>query len=275
MSLTPGSLPRDRQPFAPIDDPAVISWERSHPSPPRGRGGHPRARVDYRDASGKGLLGGDSCYAAGMSRTHFPIALILLIAGCSAPPPADNVLVGKVVSVADGDTLTILVDKTQHRIRLHGIDCPDAGQPFRTRAKQFAAGKAFGKRVSVTVLDTDGYGRLVGNVFLPDGTNLGHLLVEAGLAWWYQQYAPADTSLATIEAKARKSRVGVWSDSKPIPPWEWRNARDDGSQVAYAGYWLNEASGVRHNSECEWYRKTKRGRECEATEGRACGTCGG
>ena len=178
---------------------------------------------------------------------------------------------GKVVRVADGDTITVLVGKTQHRIRLHWIDCPDSGQPFRTRAKQFTADKAFGKRVSVTVLDEDTYGRLVGNVSLPDGDNLGHLLVEAGYAWWYREYAPADTSLETIEGKARTARVGVWSDPKPMPPWEWRHAKGDGSQVASAGYWLNEASGVRHNSECEWYRKTKRGRECEATEGKACG----
>ena len=131
-------------------------------------------------------------------RRILPPLLLALLAGCFAPPPADNVLVGKVVSVADGDTLTVLVGKTQHRIRLHGVDCPDSGQPFRTRAKQFTA----------------------------------------------------DASLETIETKACIACVGVWSDSNPIPPWEWRHARDDGSvpdnanRVAYDGYWLNEASGA-------------------------------
>ena len=215
-----------------------------------------------------------------MRRILTPL-LIVLLAGCSAPSPADNVLVGKIVSIADGDTLAILVGKTQHRVRLHGADCPDSGQPFRTRAKQFTADKAFGKRVFVTVLDADNYGRLVGNVLLPDAANLNHLLVEAGLAWWYREYAPTDTSLETIEANARTARVGVWSDSNPIPPWEWRNAGDgesvsgNASRVAYDGYWLNEASGVRHNNECEWYGKTERGRACEANEEKACGVCGG
>lgn len=69
-------------------------------------------------------------------------------------PPAENILVGKVISVADGDTVTILVGKTQHRVRLHGVDCPNSGQTFRIRAKQFTADKTFGTRVSATVLDT-------------------------------------------------------------------------------------------------------------------------
>ncbi len=63
--------------------------------------------------------------------------------------PADTTVEGKVVAVADADTLTVLVDKTQYRIRLAGIDAPEKGQPFGTKAREALADKVFGKTVKV------------------------------------------------------------------------------------------------------------------------------
>jgi hypothetical protein len=46
-------------------------------------------------------------------------------------------ITGKVVAIADGDTLTVLNDaKVQHKIRLHGIDAPEKSQAFRTKARE-------------------------------------------------------------------------------------------------------------------------------------------
>jgi endonuclease YncB( thermonuclease family) len=54
--------------------------------------------------------------------------------GCAAEFPA------KVVGISDGDTLAVLkTDKTQVRIRLHGIDAPETGEDFATRSKLAAA----------------------------------------------------------------------------------------------------------------------------------------
>ena len=184
------------------------------------------------------------------------VAVLLLAAGCPAtepavkpappptPPPArapaptpdsepaptvqinvGEILTGKVVSVADGDTITFLVNETQHRIRLHGIDCPEGGQPFGTKAKQFTSELAFGQTVTARVVDTDRYGRLVCRVTLPDGKDLSAELVRAGLAWWYQRYAPDDKELAKLEIEAREAKRGLWADPKPVPPWEWRKVR--------------------------------------------------
>jgi len=108
------------------------------------------------------------------------------------------------------------------KVRLHGIDCPEKGQPFGKRAKQFTLDMAFGKEVTVCVQTTDRYGRIVGVVILPDGKNLNWELVDVGLAWWYRKYAPDDGMLERFEAEAREAKRGLWADKNPIPPWEYR-----------------------------------------------------
>src|SRR3954467_11635776 len=75
----------------------------------------------------------------------------------------------RVVGVSDGDTLTVLRDgRTQVKIRLHGIDAPETGQDFGSRAKQAASDLAFGQTVTIRERDTDRYGRTVAVVVLPD-----------------------------------------------------------------------------------------------------------
>jgi micrococcal nuclease len=136
------------------------------------------------------------------------IALIVL--AWVAPARAED-FTGRVVGVSDGDTLTVLRGRTPVKIRLHGIDAPEAGQDFGTRAKQAASELAFGKVVTVQPRDTDRYGR-----------TLNHELVRSGFAWWYQKYASGDTTLEQLEAEARATRRGLWSQASPIPPWDWR-----------------------------------------------------
>jgi endonuclease YncB( thermonuclease family) len=131
-----------------------------------------------------------------------------------------------VVGIKDGDTLRVLHDGRPQVIRLHGIDAPETGQAFGTRARQFAAGLAFGKTVSVSIRGLDRYGRTIGEVTLPDGRNLNEELVRAGYAWWFSRYS-ADYRLATLEAQARSGHRGLWADLDPVPPWEWRRSRQD------------------------------------------------
>jgi len=132
---------------------------------------------------------------------------------------------GRVVSVSDGDTITVLHNGKGERIRLHGIDCPEKRQAFGKRAKQFTSTLVFSKTVTVQALDLDRYGRTVGVVLLPDGRSLNHELVRAGLAWWYWRYAPDDETLAQLEREARGAKRGLWADPEPVSPWEWRVMR--------------------------------------------------
>jgi endonuclease YncB( thermonuclease family) len=213
----------------------------------------------------------------------FLVGCLLASALVAVEPPYS--LTGKVVAVADGDTLTILVDRTQHKIRVANVDCPERGQPFGTRAKQLTSALAFGKTVTARVLKVDRYERLVAEVAVP--TDEGHVdlseeLVRAGLAWWYRKYAPDEEQLEALEAEARKENRGLWAHPDPMAPWEWRQIQrarwvpeEPQKQPTAGGYWLNTSSGVRHNRSCEWFGKTKRGRPCGPEDGKPCGICGG
>ena len=100
-----------------------------------------------------------------------------------------------VVSVLDGDTIEVLNGHHAERIRLSGIDCPEKGQAYGQRAKQAASALAFGKQVTLQTHGYDKYKRTLGDVILPDGTNVNQELVKQGWCWWYRKYAPEDTVL--------------------------------------------------------------------------------
>ena len=86
------------------------------------------------------------------------------------PPTLPSIhFTGKVVGVSDGDTISVMHNGKAERIRLSGIDCPEKGQAFGQRAKQFTSALVFGKEVTVAVQDSDKYGRTIGEVKLLDG----------------------------------------------------------------------------------------------------------
>ena len=127
-----------------------------------------------------------------------------------------SVLTGKVVGVTDGDSLTLLVDQTQYKIRLIGIDAPEKNQPYGNRAKQELSAKVFGKEVRVVSKGQDKYRRTLGVVEI-EGRDVNLEMVKEGWAWSYRSKPYAEA-----EQEARKARVGLWADPNPIPPWEWR-----------------------------------------------------
>ena len=90
-----------------------------------------------------------------------------------------------IVWVLDIDTIEVLHHNKAERIRLSGIDCPEKGQVYGTRAKQAASDLAFGKQVTVQTFGKDK--RTLADVLLPDGTNVIHTLVKGGWCWWYRK----------------------------------------------------------------------------------------
>jgi len=145
--------------------------------------------------------------------------LVLLL---MAAPATAQTFTGEVVGVKDGDTVEIMRGGRAVTVRLHGIDTPESGQPFGTRAKQYTATQVFGEQATVRVVDTDRYGRLVG-VVTNGGAELNASLVRVGLAWWYERYAPDDGRLRRLQVQARSSDRGLWSRPSPVPPWDWRD----------------------------------------------------
>jgi endonuclease YncB( thermonuclease family)/methylphosphotriester-DNA--protein-cysteine methyltransferase len=169
---------------------------------------------------------------------------------------------GKVVAITDGDTLTVLHNNTQVKIRLHGIDCPEKGQPFGTKAKQFTSELAFGKVVNFLNFGTDQYGRAVGVVILPDGKNLNQELVRAGFAWWYRKYAPDVKELEKLETEAREAKRGLWVDPDPVPPWEWRQGKRSNKpepevQEQDITVYITDTGKKYHRDGCRYLKKSK------------------
>ena len=139
--------------------------------------------------------------------------------------------IGRVVAVADGDTLTLLTpDKRQIRIRLAEIDTPEKRQPYGTRAKQSLSDLCFGKHARVDVKTTDRYGRIVGRVYCA-GIDANAEQVRRGAAWVYRKYA-RDPALYALENEARLERRGLWAlpEAQRVPPWEWRKAMRSGNR---------------------------------------------
>ncbi len=145
-----------------------------------------------------------------------------------------QILTGKVISVADGDTITVLDNRhRQTRIRLYGIDTPEKGQAFGRKAKQFTAGLVAGKIVKVKIYDVDKYGRSVGVVFV-HGRNVNEEIIRAGYGWQYRKYCRVSfcSKWLTIEQMARNVGLGLWRDKHPVPPWEWRKGRSRNHMAA-------------------------------------------
>lgn len=150
-------------------------------------------------------------------------SIFLLLAASSTAAT----LTGKVIHVADGDTITVLDDsRTQHVIRLSGIDSPEKRQPFGTKAKQHLSGLVAGQTVTVDYKKRDRYKRIVGKITL-NGTDICLEQIRAGLAWHYKKYVKeqpdADRmTYAAEEDAARERKAGLWSEPHPVAPWEFR-----------------------------------------------------
>lgn len=142
--------------------------------------------------------------------------------GAPAPEPARE-LSGTVVRVRDGDSLVVLAAGEAVEVRLDGVDAPELAQAFGRRSRRHAAGLAFGSAVRLEVRGRDAYGRMLAEVFLPDGRSLNRELVSAGLAWWFRRHS-RDADLESLERQARAARLGLWADPDPVPPWEFREA---------------------------------------------------
>lgn len=151
--------------------------------------------------------------------------LLILFVIAAAVSVSGAEIIGRVVGVADGDTITVLdeMDKGRFRVRLYGIDAPEKKQAFGNKSKQYLSSLVYSKRVSVRFSTVDRYGRIVGRVYV-SGKDISLVMLSAGYAWHYVQYDKSP-EYAAAENKARSAGVGLWSDRSPVQPWEFRKRR--------------------------------------------------
>ncbi|MDU1892742.1 MAG: thermonuclease family protein [Dysgonomonas sp.] len=147
----------------------------------------------------------------------------ILILLCLLSFQSDTVLTGLLVRITDGDSVVLLTeDKQQIKVRLDGIDCPELGQPFSQKAKQFVGDICKDKEIKVHVTGKDRYKRTLG-VLYADTINVNEALLSAGLAWQYKFNKSAD--YAELEQEAKVKKLNIWSESNPVAPWDYRKSK--------------------------------------------------
>lgn len=138
-----------------------------------------------------------------------------------------EVLLGRVIGVADGDTITVLdSSNTQHKIRLGGIDAPEKKQAFGNVSKKSLSDMVYLKQVEVEWNKEDRYGRKVGKV-LVSNQDINLEQIKRGMAWFYKKYKgelEQEDRIAYVQAQqdAEANQKGLWIDKNPIPPWDFR-----------------------------------------------------
>jgi endonuclease YncB( thermonuclease family) len=213
----------------------------------------------------------------------FSILSLFLAFSCLA-----ETLTGKVVSVYDGDTVTVLDGTTQVKIRLEGIDTPESKQPFGTRAKEALSKMVFGKEVKVEWDEKDRYGRTLGHIHI-DGKWVNLEMVKQGMAWHYKQYSK-DKRLAEAQKQASMLCIGLWSDFPDVvAPWDWRKGvrplrtydpdKPEESKEAATDYVYITVTGTKyHGAGCRYLKGSKRKVTLQDALGKgmeACKVCGG
>jgi micrococcal nuclease len=145
------------------------------------------------------------------------VLLVLATGGASAR----SVAAYRVVGVSDGDTLTVL--GSSHRpikCRLYGIDAPEKKQAYGQASKLSLSQLSYGRTAAIDIVSRDRYGRAVCKIAV-DGVDVNKEQIARGMAWMYRRYA-SDRSYSDAEGRAQARRVGIWRDTQPVPPWDFR-----------------------------------------------------
>lgn len=151
------------------------------------------------------------------------IAVLSVLVFMSASPT--EYIMGKVVKVSDGDTFSILTESNEQiRIRVYGIDAPEAGQAYSEKSRLYLAKMVAGRKVTIEVKSTDKYGRKVAKTKTETINDVGLEMLRAGYAWHYSHF---DNTKEYIQAEreAREKRAGLWADKNPVNPYEYRNLK--------------------------------------------------
>ncbi|MDC0142969.1 thermonuclease family protein [Verrucomicrobia bacterium] len=164
----------------------------------------------------------------------------------------------KVVGVTDGDTITVLRQSTQHKIRLMHIDAPEGHQAFGVKSKQALSNKVFGKVVTIRWAEHDRYKRILDEVYISK-RHINAEMVTEGMAWHYKQYSK-DKGIAQSELKARAAKTGLWADKNAIAPWDFRRGgavKQPNNPAANNAVFVTATGKKYHREGCRFLSKSK------------------
>lgn len=139
--------------------------------------------------------------------------------------------VSKVIAVLDGDTVLIQHGGGMLKVRLVDIDAPEKDQPFGAASQRSLVNMVLGKQVKFVSQAMDVYGRMIARLSV-DGLAVNAEQIRLGMAWEYSHYH-SNHELIALETEARAVPRGLWAQSAPIPPWEWRKQHVSSQKESY------------------------------------------
>lgn len=148
-----------------------------------------------------------------MTKTLIALAALALSGAAHAQ------LTGVVVGVPDGDTLAVRIDRQVLTLDLRSVDAPEIGQPYGAEARDSLSALCADRTVKLDELGIDTGRRIIGEAEC-DGVDASEEQLRRGLAWAAKRKR-RDTELEELQAKARAEQRGLWSQAKPVPPWEF------------------------------------------------------
>jgi len=141
-----------------------------------------------------------------------------------------SVLTGIVTRIVDGDSIVVKSDDgVDQQVHLEGIDAPEVKQSSGDEATKALAGLIKGKKVEVKWKKKDDFQRILGQVYL-ESVHVNLKMIDKGLAWHFSRYYKSD-DFAEAEKKAKSSKLGLWSESSPTAPWEYRKKNRDSEKA--------------------------------------------
>lgn len=126
----------------------------------------------------------------------------------------------KVIAVLDGDTIMVLHHGKPAKLRMANIDAPEKAQAFGRQSRESLLAMVGKRQVQVESQAVDQYGRIVGLVSV-DGYNVNQEQVRRGMAWEYSHYH-SDKTYIRLQSEAQQARRGLWAQTDPQAPWQWR-----------------------------------------------------
>lgn len=145
------------------------------------------------------------------------VALLAMPVVAGPEEAQHHAMTAKCIKVIDGDTIIVKCDKRQMTVDLEGVDAPELGQPWGKEVRSFVRDMVQGRELQVEIIeagDGSGTARVV-----VGGQDLSRLLAERGLAW-----ATDAGELQELSERAKSAPCGIWLDTEPVPPWEFRQA---------------------------------------------------
>ena len=150
------------------------------------------------------------------------LVALLLVLAWPAEVLARTRYEATVTSVVDGDTVWVRRSRSGRGtdIRLQGIDAPEICQHWGPQAREALRRLLLSRRVTVTEVARDSYGRVLAQLRV-DGQDVGGWLVANGHAW-SSRFHGRTGPYGRLETDARAAHRGLWSQPRPLEPRAFR-----------------------------------------------------